>query len=64
MITCVLVTQPYRDAYLEGWDARMSDLYVNPYIKDFETIRYQAWKDGWLDADHAIKEDDDGAQTV
>jgi len=63
MITCVLVTQPYRDAYLEGWDARMSDLFVNPYIKDFETIRYQAWKDGWIDADQAMK-DDDGAQTV
>ena len=64
MRTCVLVTPEYRDTYLQGWDARMSDLYVNPYIKDFETIRYQAWKDGWLDADHAIKEDDDGTQTV
>lgn len=63
MITAILVTKTYRDTYLEGWDARMSDLYVNPYIKDFETIKYQAWKDGWQDADQAI-EDDDGTQTV
>jgi hypothetical protein len=47
----------------------MSNLYVNPYIKDFKTIKYQAWKDGWTDADQAIKDDDDkddddGAQTV
>lgn len=64
MSACVLVTPQYRDAYLQGWDARMSDLYVNPYIEDFETIRYQAWKDGWHDAEKAIEEDDDGTNTV
>lgn len=64
MITAVLVTPCYRDTYLEGWDARMSDLFVNPYIEDFDTIKYQAWKDGWLDADQAIKDDENGTQTV
>lgn len=64
MIISVLVTQTYRDAYLEGWDGRLCDLFVNPYILNFESIKYQAWKDGWEDADQAIKDDDDGAQTV
>lgn len=59
-----LVTKEYEECYLQGWDSRMSDLYVNPYILDFESFKYQAWKDGWHDAEKAIEEDDDGSQTV
>lgn len=51
------VTDLYRDTYLQGWDSRMSDIFVNPFIYDFDSIKYQAWNDGWNDADLAIKED-------
>jgi len=60
----VYVTNEYRDLYLQGWDARMADLFVNPYILDFDSFKYQAWKDGWMDAEKAIEEDDDGTNTV
>lgn len=64
MGTFVLVTRNYQDGYYEGWDSRMSNIYVNPYYEDFETIKYQAWKDGWHDADQALKDDEDGSQLV
>lgn len=52
--------------YTEGWDARMSDIYVCPYIRDFETKHYSMWKSGWDDCDLEIRSDDqnDGSQLV
>lgn len=45
------VDKTYSTHYHEGWDARMSDLFVNPYVLDFESQKYEAWKHGWEDAD-------------
>lgn len=53
----------YRKTYLEGWDARMSDIFVNPYVLDFDSNKYRAWQHGWEDADIEL-ESDDGIQQV
>jgi len=60
------VDKQYEMLYTSGWDARMSDLYVNPYVYDFDTDRYRAWNDGWEDADIEIRIDNghDGSQMV
>lgn len=63
---CILVTlmikfevsNEYRTIYTDGWDSRMSDLYVNPFVYDFDSKNYQAWQDGWEDADIEIRIDD------
>ena len=62
----IIVDEQYGLVYTCGWDARMSDLYVNPYVYDFDTDRYRAWNDGWEDADIEIRIDDenDGTQLV
>ena len=61
-----LVDVVYLKYYTEGWDARMADLFVCPYLRDFETDRYKMWKHGWDDCDMELKLDDknDGSQLV
>lgn len=53
----IKVDRLYSNVYTEGWDARMSDLFVNPYLLDFDTPRYEAWKHGWEDADIELEAD-------
>ena len=55
-----LVTKEYETTFLQGWDARVDDIFVNPYLNDFETLKYQAWHDGWQEADLALKNDNYG----
>jgi len=57
------VDNVYEQTYTQGWDARMCDLFVNPYFLDFETNRYEAWKHGWEDADIEL-EVDNGSQVI
>lgn len=53
----VTVDKIYEQSYNEGWDARMADLYVNPYVYDFDTARYTAWHHGWEDCDVELEAD-------
>lgn len=57
--TMILIHPEYRHCYFEGWDARMSNLYVNPYVLDFESDKYHAWKHGWEDCDIELQSDED-----
>lgn len=59
----IKVDETYSKVYTQGWDARMSDMYVNPFILDFESNRYTAWQHGWDDANIEL-ESDDGIQQV
>lgn len=47
----------YELIYTSGWDARMSDLNVNPYAHNRYSNEYQAWCDGWEDADIELRSD-------
>lgn len=51
------VDDTYSRCYTQGWDARMSDIYVNPYVYDFDSGCYDAWKHGWDDANIEIEVD-------
>jgi hypothetical protein len=53
------VDQEYQKYYYSGWDSRMSDIYVNPYILDFDSERYCAWKHGWDDCNIELESEDD-----
>lgn len=55
----------YAMLYQQGWDARMADLYVNPFVYDFDSKHYTYWQHGWEDCDLELKVDnDDGSQTI
>lgn len=58
-----LVDVVYLKYYTEGWDARMADLFVCPYIMDFDTDKYKMWMSGWDDCDMELKIDDENDGT-
>ena len=49
------------DAYEEGYTARenMVDHLKNPYDYDSQTTEWEAWDDGWFDADYTFMRDFD-----
>lgn len=46
----------YTKSYTQGYDARKEELFVNPFLNNYEDLDlYRGWQDGWKDADSDLE---------